>query len=121
MEYNIFCGNNKIKYNENYNIIKKNNNVKKIKMNIKQNYLVQYFDELYIITHRKQLKLLSVEILKKDKILINLKTLFDIFNKYDLPIFMYSNEGLIYSRNENKYKIKNIIFFYSNDFLYLFK
>jgi hypothetical protein len=48
MENNIYCGNNKIKYNENYNFIKKNNNVKKIKMNIKQNYLVQYFETIHL-------------------------------------------------------------------------
>ncbi len=122
MEYKLFCGNNKIDYSQNYKLSKKiKPNIKKFKINLNNNYLVKYFNDMYLFYHRKQFKLISHEILNTlvDKNEIDLTLIFDIFNKFDLPIFIYNTDGVIYSRNINKYKIKNLNFFYNNNFLYL--
>ncbi len=122
MENKLFCGNRKIEYSQNFLILKKiKPNIKKIKYYVKINYLVKYFYDMYLFYHRKQFKLISQEIFNNviDNNEIELKILFDVFNKYHLPIFIYSTDGIIYSRNINKYKIKNINFFYDNNFLYL--
>lgn len=122
MDYKLFCGNKKIEYSQNFILLKKNKqNIKKIKNYVKINYLVKYFNDMYLFYHRKQFKLISQEIfnLVIDKTEIDLNLLTDIFNKFYLPIFIYNIDGNIYSRNTNKYKIKNINFFYYNNFLYL--
>lgn len=64
---------------------------------------------MYLFYHRKQFILISHKILN---------TLTDK-NEIDLPIFIYNTDGVIYSRNINKHKIKNLNFFCNNNFLYL--
>ena len=95
MEYKLFCGNNKIDYSQNYKLSKKiKPNIKKFKINLNNNYLVKYFNDMYLFYHRKQFKLISHEILNtlKDKNEIDLTIIFDIFNKFDIPIFIYNTD-----------------------------
>jgi len=122
MDNKINCGIDKLKYNENYKLIKKEHkNVKQLKYYLKINYITFYFFSLYKDTKRKDLKLLTeklINIIEENKDFIDFNNFIDIFNQYELPINVYSIDGILYSRGLNKHKIKNINLFYYNGYFY---
>ena len=88
---------------------------------MKINYITFYFFSLYKDTKRKDFKLLTeklINIIEENKDFIDFNNFIDIFNQYELPINVYSIDGILYSRGLNKHKIKNINLFYYNGYFY---
>lgn len=96
--------------------------VEKFKFNNENNYLSNFFYELYKEKKRTQLKLLSDDILKYFEKLFLYHAIHEItliFDKYEIPIYLYSANGLIYSQPKNKYKMKKINLFFSGVYIYI--
>ena len=122
MDNKINCGIDKIKYNEKYKLIKKTHkNVKQLKYYLKINYITFYFFSLYKDTKRKDLKLLTdnlIKMIEENNEFIIFNNFVNLFNQYELPINIHSIDGILYSRGLNKHKIKNINLFYYEGYFY---
>lgn len=122
MEYNkLFF--DMINYNNEFININKNiNGIEKIKININENYLTTFFNKLYLKHYRKDYKHIANDIYKlsndNDEILLNEMT--NIFNKYNIPIFLYSSLGISFSKDTTKQThLSKILLYYSGGYIFL--